>query len=524
MPTHAQHVPVLIIGAGPSGIAMATLLAQRGVETMVVERHRGIYPLPRAVHLDDEVHRILQTMGVADEFAAISKEALGMRLVDAELTTMLELRRAGVGEHGWPQANMFDQPVLEALLRRNLEGFSSSTLVSGMEATVLRRIPDGDRSTVEVELVEQDSSDRHIVTADFVIGCDGANSATREFLDTKMVDLHFEEPWLVVDVRCGEPLDVWDGVYQVCDPSRPSTFMQIGPDRYRWEFRVNPGENVDELASENSLRALLAPWFADTSWGAVEVLRHAGYTFRAAVADVWGRNGVFILGDAAHLMPPFIGQGMGAGFRDAANLAWKLAAVLGGTAEMSILDSYQEERKPHVTQIIRAAVALGWVMAGGKGFIADARQSILARVCRLPGFSGTAMKSISPRIRAGLLARRRVLVRNPVGLLLPQPCPGDDDRLGSGFSLVHRGFVDRRLGDLASTLGAETVVIGDDPSGRELASWMDRHRAKAVLVRPDRVVADFTGLGNGRERDCGWARSLVGSRVGMGYLDSTIEN
>lgn len=520
MPTHAQHVAVLIIGAGPTGIAAATLLAQRGVETMVVERHRGIYPLPRAVHLDDEVHRILQKLGVAEEFAAISKTARGMRLVDGRLETLLELRREGVGEHGWPQANMFDQPDFENLLRRNLAGFPAATVVTGAVATVTRSVD----SVVEVELVEQDSGESRTVTADFVLGCDGANSRTRDFLATTMRDLHFDEPWLVVDVRCGVSLDVWDGVYQVCDPSRPSTFMQIGPDRYRWEFRINPGENVDELASEDSLRALLAPWFREVPWEAAQVLRHAGYTFRAAVADVWGRDGVFLLGDAAHLTPPFIGQGMGAGLRDAANLAWKLAAVVEGTAERSILDSYQEERKPHVTQIVRAAVAIGWVMAGGKGFVSQARQTILTAVCRVPGFSGPAMKSISPRLRAGLLAGRPVLVRNPVGLMFPQPFPGDDDRLGAGFALVYRGEKDSRLRALASTLGAIEVLVGSDESGRAVSSWMDRHRARAVLVRPDRVVADYAEIGNRSAHESTWARALIGSRAAANYLDRMIEN
>ncbi|MGC0364586.1 3-(3-hydroxy-phenyl)propionate hydroxylase [Rhodococcus sp. 27YEA15] len=509
MRTHATHVPVLVVGAGPTGMSVATLLARRGIETLIVERHHDMFALPRAVHLDDEVYRILQNLGVAEEFDSVSTPAKGMRLVDANLATLLELRRDGVGTHGWPQANMFDQPDLEFLLRKNLARYPAARLVSGTSVGELRRVRDGDRAIVEAVLTKRDSTERTVVTADFVLGCDGANSGVREFLDAKMANLHFEEPWLVVDVRCGQSLELWPGVHQVCDPVRPSTFMQIGPDRYRWEFRVNPGENVDELSSDASIQALLEPWFHDVPWGSAEVLRRVGYTFRAAVADDWGSDGVYLLGDAAHLTPPFIGQGLGAGLRDAANIAWKLAAVLDKTAHRSILDSYQQERKPHVTQVIRAAVAIGWIMAGGKGVVAEVRARILSTVCRIPGFSGPAMKSISPRLARGLSAARPVLRRHPVGLMVPQPRPFDDDRLGAGFALVFRGDVDGRVRKLAAALGASEVLVGEDDYGRALSSWMDRHRASAVLVRPDRVVADYSAVGTSRERGSDWAWPLI---------------
>lgn len=249
-----------------------------------------------------------------------------MRLLDGRHRVIAEYRRdERVGVHGWPQANLFDQPDLERLLRAALGEYPEIRLRAGVEA---EHIDPGDAvRPAEVRLRDVATGAADTVEARAVLGCDGANSLVREAIGTRMRDLRFTERWLVVDGRCARRLDAWDGVDQICDPRRAATFMRIGPDRYRWEFRMRPGETAEDLTVPGALARLLAPWTRGVSFSEIEVIRSASYTFRARVADRWRSGRLFLLGDAAHLTPPFIGQGLCAGLRDAANLSWKLAAA-----------------------------------------------------------------------------------------------------------------------------------------------------------------------------------------------------
>lgn len=356
----------MVVGAGPVGVAAAILLAQRGVPCLVLDRYAEPYPLPRAVHVDDEVVRILQEIGVASQFLRVSRPGLGLRLLDGGHRVMAEFRRAATpGPHGYPQANMFDQPDLERLLRARMAALDLVEFVGGAEVFAVSE------SAVRYRMIGDGGE--HTVPAAAVLGCDGANSTVRGLIGARLTDLRFAERWLVVDGVCPAGLEAWGGVQQVCDPRRAATFMQLGPRRYRWEFRLLDGEpDVD-------VTALLAPWLGGTG---VRIVRRAEYTFRANIADRWRSGRVFLLGDAAHQTPPFIGQGLGAGLRDAYNLAWKLAADLsspGGAEEL--LSSYERERRPHVRAQIRLAVIAGWAMTGGHAH-ADAlprRTGALAR-------------------------------------------------------------------------------------------------------------------------------------------------
>ncbi|HEX2315287.1 MAG TPA: bifunctional 3-(3-hydroxy-phenyl)propionate/3-hydroxycinnamic acid hydroxylase [Thermomonospora sp.] len=511
MSASADPVPVLIVGAGPTGLTCATLLARYGVRSLVVERHPEVYPLPRAVHLDDEVLRILQRVGVADAFTRISRPARGMRLVDGRLRTIAEFRRDTlVGEHGWPQANLFDQPDLERLLRDNLAHHPEIELLTGVEA---EHIDPGDASRpAQVRIRHLDTGLTRVIPARVVLGCDGANSLVRQVVGARMRDLRFEERWLVVDVRCARELDVWDGVDQVCDPRRAATFMRVGPERYRWEFRMRPGESAEDLTTPKALGRLLSPWTHGVPLDELRVIRSAPYTFRARVADRWRRGRLFLLGDAAHLTPPFIGQGMCAGLRDAANLSWKLAAARADPVRHGdLLDTYERERRPHVTRVIRLAVTTGWAMTGGQDRAAALRRSLLTRALRLPALRTTMLRGVSPRLRRGPLVVGPALPsRRPrlAGALMPQPLitvGGTrhrlDDLLGPGFTVVTRGPVPPALTRLATTLNATLVHVGGHttdirlPDGARLtghedvlATWLRRAGASAAVIRPDRTV------------------------------------
>jgi 2-polyprenyl-6-methoxyphenol hydroxylase-like FAD-dependent oxidoreductase len=377
-----RHVSVAIVGGGPTGITVATLLAQYGVDCLVLDRWPGVYPQPRAVHLDDEIYRIVARLGIADEFAAISRPTLGLRLLDKQFKVLAEFNRhTAHSVHGFPQANMFDQPELEALLRTNLKSYPQAELRGDAEVT---DIVDHD-GRLTVTFTDRCDGQTHLVEADYVLGCDGANSVVRTQIGSAMRDLKFEQRWLVVDVATETDLRQWEGVHQVCDPVRAGTYMRIGDARYRWEFQLLAGESVDDFGTLTALRPLIAPWTADVAESELTLLRVTEYTFRAQIADRWRRGNVFILGDAAHLTPPFIGQGMGAGLRDAMNLAWKIAGVRDGTLPPGVLDSYEQERKPHTRQLIRLALNVGRAMTGGGRLGNVARRMVLPRVRLLPG-------------------------------------------------------------------------------------------------------------------------------------------
>lgn len=489
---------VLVVGAGPVGVAAALMLGRRGVRTLVVERHADIYPLPRAVHLDDEIYRVLADLGVADRFAEITMPTLGLRLVDAQLRTMAEFRRhQQVGTYGYPQANMFDQPELERILRdalaeQELVELASSTELldltqsAGRVTALLRDVVSGDERTVEV---------------DAVLGCDGANSKVRELIGSAYQDLGFEERWLVVDVVSEQALDTWQGVHQVCDPRRAGTYMQVGPGRYRWEFRLHDDETVDSVVGSGAFEGLLRPWLGDIPFESLQIVKRAEYTFRARIADRWSDRRVLLLGDAAHLTPPFIGQGLCAGLRDASNLTWKLADVLQGRADDTLLATYESERTEPAKALILKARMVGWAMTGGQDAAAHVRRVALAIACRIPGTTDKVLDSAPPHLADGP-AVRRVGRRDKVsGGLLPQPWVEVDGRralldeaLGDDYAVLIAGAPDPALVAAASEAGIPLVQVSPvapahvvDHDG-VLLGWFHHHRTGAVLVRPDHVV------------------------------------
>ncbi|GAA3791219.1 bifunctional 3-(3-hydroxy-phenyl)propionate/3-hydroxycinnamic acid hydroxylase MhpA [Amycolatopsis tucumanensis] len=479
------EVPVVIIGAGPTGLTAATLLAQYGVESLVLDRWETIYPQPRAVHLDDEVCRILGRLGLAAEFSAISWRCNGLRLLDRDMRVLAEFRRdAAHGRHGYPEASMFDQPELEALLRSGLKRHSVVTMRGGAEVTALAPEVGGVRVAFTDPAGRPDS-----VLARYVLGCDGANSLTRTSIGAVMRDLGLTQRWLVVDIRTDAELGAWEGVHQVCDPARAATYMRVGENRYRWEFQLTDGETADTYREPAALLPLIKPWTGETPADQLEIVRVAEYTFRAQVADRWRDRRVFLLGDAAHLTPPFIGQGMGAGMRDAMNLAWKLAGVLDGTLAETVLGSYEAERKPHATTMIRIAKLMGTVMTEGGEFGDLLRRVAAPRLHHVPGLRKRVLDTETPALRRSALVARPPLWDPLAGRQCPNaPVDGDrrlDDVTAGRFAVIsvaepspaQRADIEQR--------GAVLVVAR---SGTSLHRWLRRGFARAAVVRPDGTV------------------------------------
>lgn len=483
-PSAATSADVVVIGAGPTGVAAAILLAQAGVKTLVLERWSDVFPQPRAVHLDDEVYRILSALGVAKEFGNIAIPGAGLRLLSPDHKTLAQFDRTDPQtSNGFPQANMFDQPDLEAILRRRMHQLDLITFLGDVEVTAVRP---GHGAAPEVEYLDLGTNQNHVVRPQFVFGCDGANSLTRRAIGASMTGLGFDaQRWLVVDIATPRDLGHWGGVHQVCDSRRAATYMRIGKTRHRWEFELLENETTADFDTLDALAPLLAAWETDTS--DFELIRLAEYTFRAELADRWHSGGVFILGDAAHLTPPFIGQGMGAGIRDAANLAWKAAAVINESLPASTLDSYEIERRPHARAMIRLAVTVGRSMTGG-GRIGDRlRRLLVPLIAFLPGLRGKVLDSTTPPLARSSLNDRRRLTAGLAGTLCPNAELDAgirlDDLTAGSFALVYRTAPTKTEFAQLDRLGIQMISAEKSP---ELTRWLGR--TEAAFVRPDRTV------------------------------------
>ncbi len=496
-PTRPDTTPpldLLVVGGGPVGVATALLAAHEGLRAVVVERSPVVHDLPRAIVMDDEVQRILQCIGLTDDLRNILTTVRGGEFLGPDRTRVVGVELPADDPDGpgidWPlghcPAAAFHQPELEAFLRR-AAGAAGVELRLGVEVVSVGQ--DADGTWADIRPVGRPADAPTRCRASWLVAADGAGSAVRRQLGIPLVDQGFDQEWLVVDARVRrDDVDLPTLVQQICDPVRPATFVPgHGPYR-RWEFQLQDGESP-EVVDDEMVRDLLSPWVGPDD---VEVVRAVVYRFHATVAETMRAGRVLLAGDAAHQMPPFLGQGLCAGLRDAANLCWKLAAVQSGRADSSLLDSYDVERRPHAAAVVAHAVDAGRLVDQLAGR-SDAGVGTDA------GYGGGRP---FPHLEHGLLAGDHPLV----GHQLPQPhrvAPGRGRRtertsvdeelfdrvLPRGWAvLVHAGSGprdrDRGAIDDWTGIGASVVRIDDSEWSRPVLG--DLH---AVLVRPDRQVA-----------------------------------
>ncbi|MEU6223516.1 bifunctional 3-(3-hydroxy-phenyl)propionate/3-hydroxycinnamic acid hydroxylase [Streptomyces sp. NPDC047042] len=502
--TDAFDADVVVVGLGPVGATAANLAHDLGLRVVAVDRATEIEPRPRAIGFDQEAMRVFAGLGLAD---TIAPHVMPYRPSEYHNAEGRVIRRIGTAPPphplGWAPNYVFLQPRLEGALRQRLEQCAGVEILLGTEATDIRPDDGG------VSVATTDLSGRHrTLRARYVLACDGGASPLRAALGLGMRDLEFDEPWLVVDVllRSGAGQDLPRTNIQYCETARPSTFV-VGPGNLRrWEFMINPGEDPEEVSREEFVRGLLSRWL---DAGEYDLWRASSYRFHALVLRQWRAGRVFFLGDAAHMTPPFLAQGMCQGIRDASNLVWKLALQLRGVAEEPLLDTYQREREPHVRQVTLAAKELGRIICERDEAVAAARDAeLLGELAARP--EGIVRQSLIPGLTAGFLAP----VGSPArGDLLPQPRVTDvrgqegllDTFTGSTFRLVVRHDVDASAAERALSvhraaggfpLRLVRMTTGGTPTrpdeyletGPLLDDWMRQRSCAAVLARPDHYV------------------------------------
>ena len=468
----SQHdYDLLVVGLGPVGDVLTALASLRGLSVLAIDKSPTPFPLPRAAVFDHEIMRIFQEIGVADRILPSCRvpDRYQFRTASGEL--LLDFPVKPVGVFGWAETYALHQPAVETALRERLAELGAS-IELGTSFEALDQDAEGVTATL------QRDGERRIVRARYLVGCDGSWSPVRETLGIRLDDYRFDEPWLVLDTIFEEPGDLPIVCQQICDPQRPVTYMAMSGKRFRWEFMLKPGEVPEEMLDEAMIRELVAPWnCADR----MQIERKAIYRFHGLVAEKWRDRRVLLAGDAAHQMPPFAGQGMCSGIRDAANLAWKLAAITHGSAPDAILDTYQIEREPHVRAIIETAIAMGKVVCMLDPDAAAQRdRDMLARKA-----AGAQDVSVAyPDLRGGLLSETPL-----AGSLLPQPQAPD----GLRFDTLLNGAPVLIGHDLP--LSADREVQFLDLSSAALApfrstleGWLADAGADAALIRPDRHV------------------------------------
>ena len=530
--TTRQHWPVIIVGAGPTGLTLAGLLARYGVDVLLVERNPQTVQEPRAVSIDDESLRTMQSVGIINELVPHIVLGYGSEYFSPSRRLFLKVKPTTL-EYGYPRRNAFRQPLLERLLRDNLGRYANATILFETE------LVEFSQSEQEAKLRVLKEGAAAELSCDFLVGCDGSRSFVRQTLGIEMHGSTFRERWLIVDIE--DTTDPSHDTKVYCIPERPCLSLPGPSGTRRFEFMLHDGEQDTDVLAPDNVAALLRLYGTDDK---AVLRRKVVYTFHARMADRWRAGRVFLAGDAAHLTPPFAGQGMNSGVRDAHNLAWKLAAVVSGHLGDKLLDSYEAERRDHAAEMIQLAIRMGQVMMPRGRWQALAFQTFFRALALYPAarsyFAEMKYKP-KPRFHRGfLLAPTVPSGQSLVGKLFPQALVMTasgftllDDVLGDGFALLAppgtppnilaRGRPGEAVGppiravavlDREDTSAVEASLIAARDLRGDLARLLAGQPAGLYLLRPDRYVAAFFPVADAASAPAGISKLTGETRSG----------
>lgn len=513
-PTRTDSAPaeqiydVAIVGYGPAGVTAANMAGRLGLKTVVVERDPDVFPHQRAITVDAEAMRIFRNLGLYDEVTARMHRGVVVSFAGLNGKPFLQALPIPTDHCGEAQVNFFHQPWMEGSLREGVQRWPTVELRYGWEFRSIIQDPDG--VTLDIADVATDRTDS--IRARYVLACDGGSSSVRKQLGVTFSGTSYSEQWMDVQAKLKRPLHMPPHFEFLCSPERPGVKCPCPGGHYRWEWRINPGEDADQMLQEHRLWELLAE--DGVTPEDVEITRRWPYTFHIRKCSQWRVGRVLMVGDAAHVMPPFAGQGVSGAFRDAANVVWKLAAVLRGQADEALLDTYQAEREPHHDAMTAAAVRIGRLVMPPNRPIAWIRDVSFRLLRKVPGVDVALSKKIlePAPLTTGYLAlpagRRQ---RGPVGQLIkavPMATVGVrighiDEALGDGWAILGMDADPRAemSPEVASawdvhqpnyfTVRPGNSVVGEgelgDPIGR-LWEWMQQFDIRFIIVRPDRYV------------------------------------
>ncbi|MBV8614213.1 MAG: bifunctional 3-(3-hydroxy-phenyl)propionate/3-hydroxycinnamic acid hydroxylase [Acetobacteraceae bacterium] len=508
--TLPRECDIAIVGAGPVGLFMANLMGLAGHRVVLLERNEGLCPLPRAIALDDETLRSLAQIGLLDAVAPGTMPDPEVFFRNARGRVLMHMKQS-YGITGQPRLATFHQPTFEAQLLESARCFPNVTLRFGAKVIDTWQDPHG------VSLSVETAAGPRTVRAAYLVACDGGGSATRERIGAVLEGATYPQRWLVIDAIV--PGHQVRAITFGCDPARPSVQVPARGDRLRWEFLQLPGEDEASLANDATIGRLLRPFGFETL---PAIDRKAVYAFHTRIASRWRSGRIFLAGDAAHLMPPFAGQGMNSGFRDAMNLGWKLDHALRGAADDALLDTYEAERKPQVAGIVALSARLGAVIMPLSPTRAALRDGAFFFINRVPPARRFIERGgIRPPTRhapSRLVDRGRDKLS---GTILPHvpPAPGSaaldtiwgcHEWLALGLGHDPRSLLPETEGARLAELGARFAAVNAPQAGpgttllatedAAFLDWARRSGASGVLVRPDRFIA--ASLAPGRAPAC----------------------
>ena len=463
-----KNFDCIIIGYGPVGALLSIFLSKLGLSVAVIDKNLDIYPLPRAIHFDEEVMRIFQMVNLSDQISKISRIGTkGMHFVDNE-DNILMVRKGSddIGELGWQKSWYFHQPQLEKLLRKNAEKEKKIVSFLGYETQKISH----DSDLVTVKSYSKSLKKELVLNSKYLVGCDGANSTTSDYIGKEIKDYGLKEKFLVLDLKVDNRYqnikNLPDFTVQHCDKVRPVTRCYISKKRRRWEVKILPSDNQEKFLESKAIWKFLSKWIEKKN---AVIERSQVYTFRSILKKKWFKNRIILAGDSAHLSPPFLGQGMCAGIRDVAVLAWRLKGYASDKLSTKDLINYQEERFPHVSAFIKLASEVGKIMSN-PDLLKKSEKSQSMRLFDFP----------KPRLKDGFFYNCSLS-----GTLFPQFVESNkksDDSLG--YSFVFLVIKEEMFNDVA----IDNEILLRKTAKGFLRDWMVKNKIVSLIIRPDKYI------------------------------------